>query len=195
LNMKKLLIIASIALVAVITLGVTGFAFAQSQTPQAPTAPANPGSGQGQGGWANGASRPGMGGRGGRFGGMGVMAAQSADGYGLMHGEMIAAFAQALSMTPEELQARLDAGDTMWTIAQEKGISADQFTQLMQQVRSSSLQQAVADGTLTQTQADWMQQRMGGNYPEGFGPGSANCDGSGMRQGGRGGRMRNFSQP
>jgi hypothetical protein len=195
LKMKKLLIIASIALVAVIALGVTGFAFAQSQTPQAPTTPANPGSGQGQGGWANGGARPGMGGRGGRFGGMGALAAQSADGYGPMHDEMIAAFAQAFSMPPEELQARLDAGDTMWTIAQEKGLSADQFTQLMQQARSTSLQQAVADGTLTQAQADWMQQRMNGNYPDGYGPGSANCNGSGVRQGGRGGRMQNFSQP
>lgn len=191
--MKKLLIIASIALVAVIAFGVTGFAFAQSQTPQAPTSPTNPPAGQG--GWTNSGTRPGMGGRGGRFGGMGAIAAQSADGYGLMHDEMIAAFAQALSMTPEELQARLDAGDTMWTIAQEKGLSADQFTQLMQQARSAAFQQAVADGTLTQAQADWMQQRMNRNYPDGYGPGSANCDGSGIRQGGRGGRMQNFSQP
>ena len=97
-------------------------------------------------------------------------------------------FAQACNITPEELQARLDAGDSMWVIAQEKGLSADQFTQLMQQARSASLQQAVADGTLTQAQADWMQQRMNGNYPDGYGPGSANCDGTGVRQGGRGGR-------
>ena len=187
--MKKLLIIASIALVAVLTLSVAGFAYAQSQTPQAP---ANPSAGQGQGGWANGGNRPGMGGR---FGGMGALAAQSAGGYGLMHDEMIAAFAQAFNITPEELQARLDAGDSMWVIAQEKGLSADQFTQLMGQARSASLQQAVADGTLTQAQADWMQQRMNGNYPDGYGPGSANCDGTGVRQGGRGGRMQNFSQP
>jgi hypothetical protein len=193
--MKKLLIIASIALVAVIAFGLTGFAFAQSPTPQTPTAPANPGAGQGQGGWANGSMGPGMGGRGGRFGGMGMLAGQSTTGYGLMHDEMIAVFAQALSLTPEELQARLDAGETMWAIAQEKGLSADQFTQLMQQARTTALQQAVADGTLTQAQADWMQQRMGPNYPEGYGPGSANCDGSGIRQGGRGGRMQHFNQP
>jgi hypothetical protein len=190
--MKKLLIIASIALVAVLTLSVAGFAYAQSQTPQAPTKPANPSAGQGQGGWAHGGARPGMGGR---FGGMGTLAGQSAGGLGLMHDEMIATFAQALNITPEELQARLDAGDTLWVIAQEKGLSADQFTQLMQQARSTALQQAVADGTLTQAQADWMQQRMNGNYPDGYGPGSANCDGSGIRQGGRGGRMQNFSQP
>jgi hypothetical protein len=191
--MKKLLIIASIALVAVFALGVTGFAFAQSQTPPAPTTPANPGAGQG--GWANNVTRPGMGGRGGRFGGMSAMGAQSTGGYGLMHDEMIAAFAQAFNITPEQLQARLDAGEILWTIAQEKGLSADQFTQLMQQARSAALQQAVADGTLTQAQAGWMQQRMNGNYPDGYGPGSANCTGSGVRQGGRGGRMQNFSQP
>jgi uncharacterized membrane protein len=190
--MKKLLIIASIALVAVLTLSVAGFAYAQGQTPQAPTMPANPNAGQGQGGWANGGARQGMGGR---FGGMGALAGQSAGGYGLMHDEMIAAFAQALNISPEALQARLDAGDTMWAIAQEKGLSADQFTQLMQQARNASLQKAVADGTLTQAQADWMQQRMQGNYPDGYGPGSANCDGSGIRQGGRGGRMQNFNQP
>jgi hypothetical protein len=188
--MKKLLIIASIALVAIIALGVTGFAFAQSQTPPAP---ANPLAGQGS--WANDITRPGMGGRGGRSGGMGILAAQSADGYGLMHDGMLAAFAQAFDMTPDALQARLDAGDTMWAIAQEKGLSAGQFTQLMQQARSTSLQQAVANGTLTQAQSDWMQQNMNGNYPDGYGPGSANCNGSGVRQGGRGGRMQNFNQP
>jgi hypothetical protein len=41
-----------------------------------------------------------------------------------------------------------------------------------------------------------MQQRMnGGNYPDGYGPGSANCDGSGIRQGANGGRMQYFNQP
>lgn len=184
--MKKLLIIASIALVAVLALGVTGFAFAQSPTPQSPGAT---GAGQGQGGWTNGAPRLGLGGRAGQFGGMGAFAARAGNGYGLMHTEMLTTFAQAFNTTQEELQTRLDAGETMWAIAQEKGFSADQFTQLMQQTRNTVLQQAVADGTLTQSQADWMQQH---NYPEGYGPGSANCDGSGIRQ--RGGRMQNFNQ-
>jgi hypothetical protein len=191
--MKKLLIITSITLVAVLALGLTGFAFAQSQAPQAPATPVTPGAGQGQTGWANGTTRPGMGGR---FGGMGAFGAQSAGGgYGLLHDEMLSTFAQAFNMTAEELQARLDAGDSMWTVAQEKGLSAEQFTQLAQQARSTALQQAVASGTLTQTQADWMQQHMNRNYPDGYGPGSANCDGSGVRQGGHGGRMQNFSQP
>ncbi|MEJ2601212.1 MAG: hypothetical protein P8Z00_22970 [Anaerolineales bacterium] len=190
--MKKLLIITSIALVAVLALGVTGFAFAQSPTPQSP---ATPGAGQGQGGWANGAPRLGLGGRAGQFGGAGAFAARAGNGYGLMHTEMLATFAQAFNMNQEDLQTRLDAGETMWAIAQEKGLSADQFTQLMQQARSTALQQAVTDGTLTQAQADWMQQRSQGNYPDGYGPGSVNCDGSGMHQGGRGGRMQNSSQP
>ncbi len=188
--MKKLLIITSITLVAVLALGLTGLAFAQSGTPQAP---GTPGAGKGPAGWANSATQPGMGGR---FGGMGAFGAQSAGGgYGLLHDAMLSTFAQAFNMTAEELQTRLDAGDSMWTVAQEKGLSAEQFTQLSQQARSTALQQAVTSGTLTQAQADWMQQRMNRNYPDGYGPGSANCDGSGVHQGGFGGRMQNSSQP
>ena len=40
--MKKLLIITSITLVAVLAFGLTGFSFPQSQTPHAPATPGTP---------------------------------------------------------------------------------------------------------------------------------------------------------
>ena len=47
-----------------------------------------------------------------------------------------------------------EAGETAWTIAQEQGLTADAFGELMTQVHTDALAQAVADGLLTQEQAD-----------------------------------------
>jgi hypothetical protein len=82
-------------------------------------------------------------------------------GNGPLHTYMIAAMAEALSLTPEEVQADLDAGKTMLQIAEEHGISSEQFRDLMLQAREQAVAQAVADGLITQVQADWMLAHMG----------------------------------
>ena len=78
---------------------------------------------------------------------------------GVMSGYMHAAAAERLDMTVEELQAQIDAGKTVWQIAEEKGLTADEIVTLMKDSRAEALDQMVADGTLTQEQADWMKQR------------------------------------
>lgn len=158
--MKKFLAIFAVVLVAVLALGIVGYAYAQTQTPPEFTRP------YGQMG-------PGMmGGRQGGGFGRGMMGGQTGS-YGPMHTYMVDAFASALEMTPEELQAELDAGKTMWTVAEEKGYSAEQFTDLMLQARTEALNAMVAAGAITQEQADWMLQRMQQMQQNGFGPG--NC--------------------
>lgn len=204
--MKKIITIGAIVLVAVAALGIAGFAYAQGQAPATPISPDSRGAPVQS--WANDAVGSGnMPGRGAGNGRMGGFRAQSTDGsYGPLHEYIYDALAQALGLTPEELQTRVDAGDTMWAIAQEQGISAEQFSQIMTQARTEALNQAVANGALTQEQADFMLSRgAGGMWPEGYGPGSANCDGTGIRAGqngsgrgmgrGMGGRWSNQAAP
>jgi hypothetical protein len=163
--MKKFLTISAILLVAVLALGVAGFAYAQTQNPPDSSVPY----GYGQMGPGMGSGM--MGGKGGGFG-RGMMGAQ-AGAYGPMHTYMVNAFAAALDLTPEALQAELDAGKTMWALAEAHGYTAEQFTELMLQTRSQALEAMVADGAITQEQAEWMLQRMDQMQQNGFGPG--NC--------------------
>jgi hypothetical protein len=106
---------------------------------------------------------PGMMGAGrGRLGG--------ANGAGPLHDYMLDAFAQALDLTRADLDEQLAAGQTMYAIATAQGLTQDQFFEVMQTAREEALKQAVADGVLTQDQADWMGAMRG--RMRGGGPGS-----------------------
>jgi hypothetical protein len=170
--MKKSLLVVGIIVAILAALAVAGFALAQKPTP---TTPFGPGM---------------MGGRGG-----GMMGGwQSEDGYGPMHEVMQDAMAEALGITHEELEERLAAGDTAWTIAQEKGLTQDEFIQLMSDARSKAFDLLVADGTLTQEQADWMESRMGTMLQNGYSDGTGGCMANGI-SGGRRGPGRWNTQP
>jgi len=174
--MKKGLLIGSLLVVALAALAVAGFAFAQTPNPPTPDYP------DGSGGWGGRGMRGGMMG-GWRQGGDGVE-----DGHGPMHEYMIDAYAQALGMEADELEAQIDQGKTMWQIAQDQGLSDDEITDLMVEARTKAFEQMVADGVISQEQADWMLERMDQmrNYGGGFGfcPGGRDFGGSG-RGGGR----------
>jgi len=98
---------------------------------------------------------------------------------GILHDGMIAVYAEQLGISVDDLNARLENGETISQIAVEKGLTAEQFTTLMNSAREQAVAQAVQDGTLTQEQADWMNQR-GGAF------GSAGTMGAGAVRGGRG---------
>jgi hypothetical protein len=97
--------------------------------------------------------------------------------YGMMDGvyqdAMHAAIADVLGLSVEELeQAMWEDGKTVWQLADEQGISEDEFFAAMQGAHKAVLAQMVADGVLSQEQADWMGEHMA----EGpYGPG--NCPG------------------
>jgi len=80
-----------------------------------------------------------------------------------------AVYAEKLSIPVADLEARLTQGETMSEIAVSTGLTVDQFHTLMVEVRSQAIDQAVADGTLTQTQADWMKLRGAGQMAGGRG--------------------------
>jgi hypothetical protein len=172
--MKKLVLIGiAVTVFAVAALSIAGFAYAQTTTPRYPGNMGGAGMMQGGG---MGSYAPGMMGR------------WDGEAYGPLHTQMVGAFAEALGLTPEELEAKLAAGETMYTIAQAQGLSDEEFTTLMVEARSKALAQAVTDGAITQEQAEWMNQRM--QQMQGYGNGIGGCP---MQNGGRGrgGRWNN----
>ena len=174
--MKKIWIIGTLAALALIAFGVVGYAYAQSQDFDSPNGATGygcgmfgAGSGQGNGGRMG---RGMMGNRGNNQGQAGCPFADGDEGeYGPLHDYMYNAFAQALGLTPEELETRRLAGDTLWDIAQEQGMTTEQFQETMTTARTSAVNQAVADGVITQAQADFMLERMETMMGNGVGSG------------------------
>ena len=160
--MKKLIVVGIMVGVLVLALGLAGLAFVQAPTPE-PEQALSYGPGM-------------MGGRG--FGGM--MGSRVTGGYGPMHEYMEQAWAKALGLSEEELEQRLEAGDTVWQIAEDLGFSQEEFADLRIEVRTEALNQAVEAGILTREQADWMIARMAQRQAAGFGPGSGGCVGGRM---------------
>jgi hypothetical protein len=195
--MKKFWLIGILAALALIVFGTAGYAYAQSRNTNTPNGTTGYDCGMYGAGTGAGNAQQTNGGRAGRgmMGGgrMGARANQQnnadcpmwdgdeagAQEFGPLHDSMDQAFAQALGITPAELETRYRAGDTLWTIAQEQGLTAEQFQQMMNTARDNAVNQAVADGLLTQAQADFMLERMGGMFGQGYTPGSGQGYGPG----------------
>jgi hypothetical protein len=108
-------------------------------------------------------------GPGGMMGGRGYF-----EGQGFMHDYMISAFANAVGLTVDELNTRLSNGETPQQIALAQGKTEADLPALWTQVRTDALKAAVADGVITQAQADVMLQHMNNYAGPGFGPGFGN---------------------
>lgn len=94
-----------------------------------------------------------------------------------VHDLMMAAYAEKLNLSVEELNTRTDAGERLSQIALSTGMSFTDFWALKTEVHSAVAQQALADGLITQAQFELMQQT-----------GTSMMNGSGMRgAGSRGG--------
>jgi hypothetical protein len=105
---------------------------------------------------------------------------------------MHAALAVKLGMAVEELESQLVEGKTIWQIAEAKGLSEDETNALMQDAHKTALDQMVAEGKITQAQADLIAQHgtrmMGrrGGCPMGDNDEGASNGGRGGMMGGRG---------
>lgn len=167
--MKKGYLVGVAVITVLISLGIAGYGYAQTQA----MANSFPAYQQEYG--------PGMMGRnGGRFGGMGGW---QAGGYGPLHPYMVQAIANEFGISVEEIDDLHAQGKTLWEYAQEKGLTFEQFREKMFAARKAALTLAVEDGVITQQQADWMLQRMEYRFQNGVWAGS--CPGGG-RFGGRG---------
>lgn len=137
--MNKIFIGIALLGIAVLTLGTAGFVYAQTQTPPEPSYPYGHGMGMMRGG----------------FGWMG-----NPDQEGPMHEAMVAVLAEALDLEPGVIEERHEAGESIWDIAAEEGMSDEEIRTLMESVHDSALEEAIAGGQLTPEQAEWMEEHM-----------------------------------
>ena len=137
--MNKFMKITGIATVLVVALVVVATA-AFAQGPSTP----DPTNGAGQMYQRNGAGT-----------GLGVMAVDEAD----MH----AAIAEALDMTLEDFEAAIAEGKTPFTLASELGIDFADIQAAMASMHAEALEQATAEGLITQERASWMLSRQAGH--------------------------------
>jgi hypothetical protein len=142
--MKKLTKSLIVLAVVVVALASTSSVFAQ-------------GSGPGTTGVQTGSGYAGNGGRRGDGGSV------YGDVYGLkdelLHDYFITAYSIEFNIEVKDLEIRLDQGETMAEIAISTGLTLDEFMTLMDEVRSEVLDQAVADGVITQEQAERIASR------------------------------------
>ena len=161
--MKRWLVIGLAALLVVVlvgALGVAGLAYASAQDSDTPFAFwRRAGSAQIQNFVRRGMMGSGMMSGAQNFGMMnnGMMGPGA---HGAMGEYMLEALANAFGLTVDELQTRLQAGDTPWDIAQEQGLSEEEFRGLMIQAAAAALGQMVEDGVITQEQSEIMLSHM-----------------------------------
>jgi hypothetical protein len=112
---------------------------------------------------------------------------------GPLHEYMEKALAAKLNLPLATVESEFDAGKSLYQIALDHGITQANVQAFMLEVRTQAIKAAVADGVITQTQADRMLQQGGRGMGTGMMNGNAgNCHGTGIRAGGgmmqRGGR-------
>jgi hypothetical protein len=88
--------------------------------------------------------------------------------YGPMHDYMIPALAEGLGLTTEELQARIDGGETPYDVAVSLGFTDEQIQEIFTTAHSTALAAAVEAGVITQEQADWMSTHMQQRWQNGM---------------------------
>ena len=103
-----------------------------------------------------------------------------------------AVIAEQLGLTVEELAAARDEGTHVYDLAEEQGIDMDTLMTAVSDARTAAFTQAVADGLLTQEQADLLLSQQGSHFG-GFG-GHGGRGGHGGH-GGHGGSHRGGSGP
>ncbi len=102
------------------------------------------------------------------------------EGRGLLHEYIEQALADKLGLSLAEVEAQFEAGKTLWQIALDNGIAEADLPVFVREVHEAAFAAAVADGVITQAQADWMLQRMA-RY--GYGIGHCLMGASGLRRG------------
>ena len=124
--------------------------------------------------------------------GVGMMGAgrgPGGPGFGLGDPELEAA-AKVLGMTTDEVQSALQDGKTLQDLADTAGVDIADVHAAIQAVHETEMReriaQAVADGTMTQEQADWMLEGLGKGFMGGGGPGGFGNGGFGGPRGGHG---------
>lgn len=99
--------------------------------------------------------------------------------------------AEVLGISLDEFEAAIAEGETLFSLAERYDVDFEALRQVMLEAHKEALEDAVAEGKITQEQADWMLERwnaMGGNLS----PGQGSREGGHRFQGSGGGRMGKF---
>jgi ribosomal protein S20 len=106
--------------------------------------------------------------------GMGRGMGRGMMGYGLGQGgpmggplrkEQLAIAAEVLGMPPEDLQAAVEAGQSLREIAEVQGMDEAEFEEAFHAAAIERIDQAVADGDLTEKQAAALKERIANGAP------------------------------
>ncbi len=89
-------------------------------------------------------------------------------GQGFMRDYVISAFADAVGLSVDQVNSRLANGETLKQIAIAQGTTEASLPALAQQVFRAALDKAVADGVVTQAQANLMLEHMNNFMDQGF---------------------------
>ena len=140
--MKKIILVLTIVAVGIAAFSFIGDANAQTATPQF----------SGKGG-PNGT-------RGGNGNGTGVPIERNINLDGLLDDAMASYIAGKLKIDVEVLKAREAAGESLVEIGLSLGFDQQTILALHEEARIAALTQAVADGLITQEDADWLISRL-----------------------------------
>lgn len=115
-------------------------------------------------------------------------------GDGILHDGIIATFSVSVGIPVDEIETRLAAGETLSAMALSKGFTVTEFQTMLNDAREKAIAAAVANGDLTQEQADWMANR--GNQINGSSAARGTGNGVGNGRGNKGQyRMQNPDCP
>jgi len=154
--MKNIILVLTIALVGFAAFSFVSEVSAEAVTPQYP----------GNGG-PNGA-------RGGNGDGTGVPMERNINLDGLLDDAMASYIASELGISVDDLKSREAAGESLVEIGLSLGFEQETIFDLHKAARIAALNLAVADGLITQEQADWMISRLDVGQ---FGANSGLCTG------------------
>ena len=155
--MKKLLLIGVGFALAVVIFGVAGFAYAQVQEP--PETPATEGAE-----FPYGRANQGRGSRGGMMSGKGDFSPGAMLGFDLNEGEtgplhdyLWPAVAEAFNLTDEQIEAFEIVRETVQGIRAD--LSQEEIQAAMKQAMTTAIENALADGAITEEQAEqWLER-------------------------------------
>lgn len=98
-------------------------------------------------------------------------------GFGRGFGDSVSleAAAEALGMTPDELETQLWGGKTLADLAEEQGVALEDVRAAVEAAREQALRDAIAkaveEGVITQEHADWLLEGLDKGFFGGFGCG------------------------
>jgi len=97
----------------------------------------------------------------GKFRGQGNFKGEGFKGHGYgIKGRNLDDIANVLGMTTDELNAEIQSGKNIGQIVTECGMTVEEFHEKMLELKKAEISQAVADGKMTQEQADKILQKL-----------------------------------